>query len=248
MPRGRSMCGFRSFFAQMRCTVLGEMPTWRPMLRTLQRLRPFGGRVASVMTRAALASGKDGLRPLATSVRQAVEPCLLEPRRPDRDRPHRCVHVCSNILDLHPVQTQQNDLGPEPIAMLGRAPIGPTPKLRPNLAHFSTVFDIDIIIAELRQSHVTSRAAASPEFDDWPSVRDNQQFAKTAMTAQAAIRLRLRLWVTCGRRLGKNFLTFLQHWSGAGHVSGLFVRRGWPLALMLCADQVPIVFMHSEVR
>ena len=23
------------------------------------------------------------------------------------------------------------------------------------------------------------------------------------------------LWVTCGRRLGKNFLTFLQHWSGA---------------------------------
>jgi len=23
------------------------------------------------------------------------------------------------------------------------------------------------------------------------------------------------LWVTCGRRLGKNFLTVLQHWSGA---------------------------------
>jgi aerobic-type carbon monoxide dehydrogenase small subunit (CoxS/CutS family) len=23
------------------------------------------------------------------------------------------------------------------------------------------------------------------------------------------------LWVTCGRRPGKNFLTFLQHWSGA---------------------------------
>ncbi len=22
-------------------------------------------------------------------------------------------------------------------------------------------------------------------------------------------------WVTCGRRPGKNFLTFLQHWSGA---------------------------------
>jgi len=26
---------------------------------------------------------------------------------------------------------------------------------------------------------------------------------------------RCPLWVTCGRRLGKNFLTFLQHWSGA---------------------------------
>ena len=23
------------------------------------------------------------------------------------------------------------------------------------------------------------------------------------------------LWVTCGRRHGKNFLTFLQYWSGA---------------------------------
>ena len=31
--------------------------------------------------------------------------------------------------------------------------------------------------------------------DDWPSVRDNQQFAKAVMTAQAATRLRLRLWV-----------------------------------------------------
>jgi hypothetical protein len=35
---------------------------------------------------------------------------------------------------------------------------------------------------------------------------------------------------------------------GCGHVSGLLMRRGWPLALMLCADQVPIVHMHLEVR
>jgi hypothetical protein len=28
---------------------------------------------------------------------------------------------------------------------------------------------------------------------------------------------------------------------GCGHVSGLFVLRRWPLALMLSADQVPIV-------
>jgi hypothetical protein len=26
---------------------------------------------------------------------------------------------------------------------------------------------------------------------------------------------KVSLWVTCGRRPGKNFLTFLQHWSGA---------------------------------
>jgi len=35
---------------------------------------------------------------------------------------------------------------------------------------------------------------------------------------------------------------------GCGHVSGLLMRRGWPLALMLCADRVPIVYMHLEVR
>jgi hypothetical protein len=31
-------------------------------------------------------------------------------------------------------------------------------------------------------------------------------------------------------------------------VSGLFVRQVWPLALMLCADQVPIKMAHLEVR
>jgi len=35
---------------------------------------------------------------------------------------------------------------------------------------------------------------------------------------------------------------------GCGHVSGLLMRRMWPLALMLCADRVPIVFTHLEVR
>jgi hypothetical protein len=31
---------------------------------------------------------------------------------------------------------------------------------------------------------------------------------------------------------------------GCGHVSGLLMRLVSPLALMLCADRVPIVFMH----
>ena len=35
---------------------------------------------------------------------------------------------------------------------------------------------------------------------------------------------------------------------GCGHVSGLLMRRGWQLTLMLCADLVPIVHMHLEVR
>src|SRR5262245_44067168 len=33
---------------------------------------------------------------------------------------------------------------------------------------------------------------------------------------------------------------------GCGHVSGLFVRRIWPLALMLCADRVPIESTHFK--
>src|ERR1017187_3110350 len=35
---------------------------------------------------------------------------------------------------------------------------------------------------------------------------------------------------------------------GCGHVSGLFVRPVWPLAIMLCADRVPIVRTHFNVR
>jgi hypothetical protein len=40
----------------------------------------------------------------------------------------------------------------------------------------------------------------------------------------------------------------LQHWSGAVTCPGLLMRQVWPLALMLCADRVPIVRMHLEVR
>src|SRR3954454_14369986 len=35
---------------------------------------------------------------------------------------------------------------------------------------------------------------------------------------------------------------------GCGHVSGLLMRQVWPLALMLCADRVPIEMAHLEVR
>jgi len=35
---------------------------------------------------------------------------------------------------------------------------------------------------------------------------------------------------------------------GCGHVSGLLMRLVWPLALMLCADRVPIVSTHSKMR
>ena len=33
-----------------------------------------------------------------------------------------------------------------------------------------------------------------------------------------------------------------------GHVSGLLMRQMWPLAIMLCADRVPIKSTHFKVR
>jgi hypothetical protein len=55
-------------------------------------------------------------------------------------------------------------------------------------------------------------------------------------------------WVTCGRRHGKSFFDVVAALVGCGHVSGLLMRQVWPLALMLCADQGPIVSTHFSVR
>ena len=56
-------------------------------------------------------------------------------------------------------------------------------------------------------------------------------------------------WVTCGRRHGKSFFYVSAALVGCGHVSGLLMRRVWPLALMLCADRVPNKLAHfREVR
>src|ERR1700722_16695009 len=54
------------------------MLAWRAILRTLQRRRPLGGRVASEMTRATLFSGSEGLRPWPT--------LSVRPARPDRSK------------------------------------------------------------------------------------------------------------------------------------------------------------------
>jgi hypothetical protein len=35
---------------------------------------------------------------------------------------------------------------------------------------------------------------------------------------------------------------------GCGHVSGLLMRHGWPLALMLFADRFPIEMAHLGVH
>jgi hypothetical protein len=51
-------------------------------------------------------------------------------------------------------------------------------------------------------------------------------------------------WVTCGRRPGKSYFDADAALVGCGHVSGLLMRQVRPLALMLCADRVPIVNTH----
>jgi len=55
------------------------------------------------------------------------------------------------------------------------------------------------------------------------------------------------LWVTCGRRPGKNFLTFCSIGRVRSRVRPVDAAV-WPLALMLCADRVPIKNAHLEVR
>jgi hypothetical protein len=53
----------------------------------------------------------------------------------------------------------------------------------------------------------------------------------------------------CGRRLiGKSYFDVDAALVGCGPVSGLLMRHGWPLALMLCANQVPIQTSHSKMR
>jgi hypothetical protein len=84
------MCGLSSLRDQMRCTELGEMPTWRLMLRTLQRVRVFGGRVTSLTTRSIFLAGIEGLRP---------RPVLsLSPTRPDFSK--RLDHIETVGIDV----------------------------------------------------------------------------------------------------------------------------------------------------
>jgi hypothetical protein len=77
------MCGLRSLRDQMRCTEVADTPACFAIVSRLQRVLGFGGRVASVMTRATLASGSEGLRPRPGSSSRPSKPC----------RSNRFVHV-----------------------------------------------------------------------------------------------------------------------------------------------------------
>src|SRR5262249_32141159 len=50
---------------------------------------------------------------------------------------------------------------------------------------------------------------------DWIGLDLRSRAREREQESHAAMRLACPLWVMCGRRLGKNFLTLLQHWSGA---------------------------------
>jgi hypothetical protein len=81
-----------------------------------------------------------------------------------------------------------------------------------------------------------------------PNVPHRQE-AGTALCITANLAANWSLRVMCGRRLiDKSFFDIDAALVGCGHVSGLLMRHGWPLALMLCADQVPIVRTHSKMR
>src|SRR5271157_5492674 len=76
-------CGFSSFFDQIRCTVLAEIPAWRLMLRTLHRVRLAGGRVTSVTTVSIFAGGIEVLRPRPALSVNPAKPALS--KRPDHN-------------------------------------------------------------------------------------------------------------------------------------------------------------------
>src|SRR5262249_48155188 len=92
-------------------------------------------------------------------------------------------------------------------------PLGNWRSLRVNL-------DGEIRLAEWSAAARVRRAAALP----WPPLSLRQEIPVASlplprlMTGDRLNNTPARqspLWVMCGRRLGKNFLTLLQHWSGA---------------------------------
>jgi hypothetical protein len=76
-------CGLMSLACQMRCTLSGEIPTSFAIVRTLQCVRGFFGRVAFVMTCCTLCAAIDGRRPRPLSSCKAFRP----------SRSKRCDHL-----------------------------------------------------------------------------------------------------------------------------------------------------------
>jgi hypothetical protein len=58
------------------------------------------------------------------------------------------------------------------------------------------------------------------------------------------VRFASRVWTAPWQELSDASAALVE----CGHVSGLLMRQVWPLALMLCAEAVPIDSPHLEVR
>jgi len=69
-------------------------------------------------------------------------------------------------------------------------------------------------------------------------------FSAGIMIKQRGTQTLGHVWTAPWQELSDRFAALV----GYGHVSGLLTRQVWPLALMLCADRVPIVRKHSKVR
>ena len=102
------------------------------------------------------------------------------------------------------------------------------------LAVYSETRD-PLFMKQIASSEILKARTASPLFDPEADLRTDIGSCP--------------LWVTCGRRPGKDgHCDVRAALVGCGHVSGLLMRQVWPLALVLCADRVPIVRMHFKVR
>src|SRR6516162_2813879 len=174
-------------------------------------------------------------------------PAYLRPG-PDVDRRHMRFSAVSSALRSHPVETlavaaQQ----PEARPLAGVAQ-------RQRLADYAgCAGDDDRGWHEQSNSMFTKPIPGAGLSGIWwspplrPRIRPYRSVS--GVVHHSKIGSRCPLWVVCGRRLiGKSFFDVDAALVGCGHVSGLLMRHGWPLALMLCADQVPILFTHSKMR
>ena len=82
--------------------------------------------------------------------------------------------------------------------------------------------------AVLHYLAIASAAAVKWSIDDFERVR--RKVPVLCNLCRMLVRPRCLLWVACGRRLSKSFLTLLQHWSGAVTCAACLCgrRSRWP--------------------
>src|ERR1035441_655201 len=78
----------------------------------------------------------------------------------------------------------------------------------------------DQLLSKLFSHNAWSKKARSGQLSrhgciNYPSAFDENKMTPERRALLGSVSPGRPLWVMCGRRLGKNFLSLLQHWSGA---------------------------------